>query len=66
MNGDAKPLRPGELDRLVDEAMRLTQSRADLLRRNDELLIRLMRCQTETRRLLKWVKRNKFVPDHPA
>ena len=66
MNGDTKPLRPGELDRLVDEAMRLTQSRADLLRRNDDLLIRLMRCQSETRRLLKWAKRNKFVPDHPA
>ena len=62
MNGDAKPLRPAELDRLVDEAMRITQSRADLLRRNDDLLIRLMRCQAETRRLRKWAKRKVKVP----
>ena len=34
---------PAERDRLVNEAMRITQSREDLLRRNDELLTKLMR-----------------------
>ena len=62
MNGDAKPLRPGQLDRLVDKAMRVTQSRADLLRRNDELLVKLLACQSARINLLKWAKQNKKAP----
>ena len=43
-----------EHDRLVNEAMRITQSREDLLRRNDELLTKLMRDKRhQPRRLTK-------------
>ncbi len=62
MTRNDKPLTPDELDLLVSEAMRITQSRADLLRRNDVLLIQLMKCQSERIKLLKWVKRKVKVP----
>jgi len=42
MLANEKPLRPVELDRLVTKAMHDTQSRADLLRRNDALLKQML------------------------
>jgi hypothetical protein len=48
-----KPLSPKELDRLVNKAMHDTQSRADLLRRNDALLKKLMLCERYRRRKAK-------------
>jgi len=45
MPATEKPLTAKQRDRLVAEAMRLTQSRADLLRRNDALLKKLMLCE---------------------
>lgn len=50
MNEKEKPLSPKERDRLVAEAMRITQSRADLLRRNDALLKELMQCERYRKR----------------
>ena len=51
-----KPLTPAELTKLVDKACHDTQTRADLLRRNDDLLKRLMACQTDRINLTKWAK----------
>lgn len=44
MNSKDKPLSERERERLADEAMRITQSREDLLRRNDALLKQMMQC----------------------
>jgi hypothetical protein len=44
---------PVERARLAKEAMRVTQTRADLLRRNDELLKKMLRCPERYRQSSK-------------
>lgn len=50
MSEKDKPLSEKEHERLVEKALHDTQSRADLLRRNDALLKQMMRCPSKYRR----------------